>query len=105
VAVPLGIVFLVFRAMGQAREAEQKLIATGKAAPAKILAVGQTGLYVNEQPQVQITLEVSPPDGPPFQAQVNKIISLLAIPRVQPGQILEVRYDPANPKRLAIVGL
>jgi len=44
-------------------------------------------------------------DGPAYQATVNKVISMLQIPRIQPGLVVDVRYDRANPSRLALVGL
>jgi hypothetical protein len=104
-ALPLCIVYVVYRTMAKNAAAERELLATGAAAPARILSVGQTGMYVNNQPQVQILLEVSPPDGPAYQATVNKVISMLQIPRIQPGLVVDVRYDRANPSRLALVGL
>jgi hypothetical protein len=103
--LPLGIVYLVFSTMAKNAAVERELLATGAAAPARILSIGQTGMYINNQPQVRILLEVAPPDGPVFQATVSKVVSMLQIPRIQPGLMVDVRYDRADPSRLALVGL
>lgn len=105
VVAPLGLVYGIFSALAKNAAAERELLATGAAAPARIVSIGETGMYINNQPQVKIVLEVSPPDGPTFVATVNKVVSLLQIPRVQPGLLVDVRYDRSNPSRLALVGL
>jgi hypothetical protein len=88
---------------GQQQQA--RLLSTGYQAPARVLQVAQTGTYVNNQPQVSITLEVAPPGAHPYHAQLTTILSMLAIPRVQPGAMVTVRYDPTNPTQVAIEGL
>ncbi len=104
-ALPLGIMYFMFKTMSANAAAERKLIETGIPAAATITAVGQTGMYINNNPQVQIVLEVVPEDGEPYTVSVNKVLQLVQIPQVQPGKVVDVRIDPENPKRLAIVGL
>jgi hypothetical protein len=103
--LPLGILFVIWKVMAKNAAMERELLATGAPASARIVSVGETGMYINNQPQVKIVLEVAPADGPTFAATVNKVVSLLQIPRIQPGTVVEVRYDRANPSRLALVGL
>lgn len=105
ILLPVGLMFVIFRMAAQNAAAERELLATGVAAPAKIVSVGETGMYVNDRPQVQLVLEVSPPEGEVFTATVNRVISVLQVPRIQPGQLLEVRFDPSNRSRIAVVGL
>jgi metallo-beta-lactamase class B len=40
---------------------------------------------------------------PSWQAEARTAVSLLEIPRIQPGAWLDVRYDPESPSRVAIV--
>jgi hypothetical protein len=82
-----------------------KLMQTGVSAQAQIIKVWQTGMYVNEQPQIGLVLQVQPSNGAPFQAEAKKVVSMIQIPQFQPGQMLEVKYDPANPKEVAIAAI
>jgi hypothetical protein len=104
-ALPFGILYFLFQASAKQAALEKELLATGASAPATIAAVGQTGMYINNQPQVQLVLEVIPPDGAQFTAKINRVVSLLQIPQIQPGRVVEVRYDKANPSRIMVVGL
>lgn len=83
---------------------EQQLMATGEPAQARVVAVQGTGVLVNYNPQVRMQLEVYPASGrPPFQTECTTIIPQLAIPRVQPGATLQIRFDPTNPARVAVM--
>jgi hypothetical protein len=47
---------------------------------------------------VELTLEVRPKDGVPFQ--VKRKFSAGRLGRVEQGRRLDVAYDPANPEKL-----
>jgi hypothetical protein len=99
------VLFFVFKMIGGLHKAaadEQRLLMTGAAATGQILFVQQTGMYVNNQPQVSIGVMVYPPGGQPYQAQVTKIVSLFETSHYQVGAQVGIRYDPANPGRVAI---
>ncbi len=103
VAVPLGLMFFIFRALQAAKEVEQKLIATGTRAPATIESIRETGVTVNDRPQVELSLLVAPIGGAEFRVKHKGIISLLQIPRFQPNNVIEVAYDPEKPHVVAII--
>lgn len=69
----------------------------GMRAQAKILKVSDTGMYLNEQPVLEIVLEVRPPYENRFEATVLEIIPFPAIPQVQAGHktggLLYSRHD------------
>lgn len=69
---------------------------TGIPAQAEILQIWDTGTTINENPVVRMRLEVRPSDGPAFVAEEEKLISRLKIPAIQPGAIIQVRYDPES---------
>ncbi|OPY36771.1 MAG: hypothetical protein A4E34_00170 [Methanoregula sp. PtaU1.Bin006] len=68
----------------------------GKLVPATILRISDTGLSVNQQPVLEIVLEVRPPYENRFEATTREIIPFSAIPQVQPGIKLEVYYLPGT---------
>jgi hypothetical protein len=59
-------------------------------------------MLVNHQPQVKLVLQVNPPNGAPYQTDLLMVISMLQIPRVQPGMVVPVKIDPKNPANVAV---
>ena len=83
--------------------ANNAILTSGVRAPAKVLEISTTGVTVNQSPQVRMRVEVQPTDGrAPFMAQLDAFVSIVAIPRVQPGCVVTVRYDPVDPSRVAM---
>jgi hypothetical protein len=72
----------------------RRLLNSGRKATARILTATQTGTYINENPVVHFTLEVEPPSGQPFDAEAEQLVNQMQIPRFQPGELVQVRYDP-----------
>src|SRR5438270_8345800 len=79
---------------------KKKLLAEGTQARAVVLGVRDTGVTINENPRVKLTLQVQPDGGAPFEAEKTMTVSRVAIPR--PGDGFLVRYDPADPSRIEI---
>jgi hypothetical protein len=107
--VTVGSVLLPFALLAKIasgrRAAERKLLESGVAAPARIVALSETGMYVNHQPMLRIALEVAPPEGEPFTVTVSRVCSIVQIPRLQPGALVEIRYDAADRSNAMIVGI
>jgi uncharacterized protein DUF3592 len=103
----LGVVFYVvwvklLKPMRQSRQ----LLQTGSSARAKILALADTGVRLNDNPQVLLTLEVTPDSGyGAYQTQTKAVISFVHLPQYQPGARLRVKYDPQNPMVVAVEGV
>jgi hypothetical protein len=74
--------------------ANRALQANGLPAEAHILKVWQTGMRINRNPVVRMTLEVRPPNQPSFQAETERMISTLQIIDVRPGMVVPVKYNP-----------
>lgn len=75
----------------------------GISAPAEILEVWDTGWTINDDPVIGMKVQVRPADRPAFEARIEKTaISRIAIPQFQPGKAILVRFDPNDPKVLAV---
>jgi len=75
---------------------------TGVSAQAEILAIGETGLTVNDNPVITLDVEVRPADRPPYRGTIKRLlISRLEVPQFQPGRIIPVRFDPRDPSRVS----
>jgi hypothetical protein len=82
-----------------------QLLETGLQANGKITEVWDSGITVNNQPQIGMRIEVYPLIGQPFTSEVNLVISRLQTSYYQPGVSCIVRYDPNNTKTVAIESL
>ena len=58
---------------------------------------------VDERWLVLLELEVQPLDGPAFEAKAEHYVPVLEIPRFQAGEVVDVRYDPQDKTKVAIV--
>jgi hypothetical protein len=81
---------------------DQKVLEEGVAGEATILKVRQTGVMVNDQPQVALTLDVRISDWEPYQAETKMVIPIVNVPQFQPGAVVPVKVDPSNRSKVAL---
>lgn len=79
-----------------------QLLETGVPAEATILGIAPTGNTFNDQPQVEIRLEVRPADGAAYEAETTMIVNPVYLSEFQPGKTVQVRYDAQDPSKVAI---
>lgn len=97
------VVGAVFGGMFLNSMKSRQLITNGEPARAVILKVWETGMVMNEtNPQVGLLLEVQPANRPAFQAETKMFISMIQVPQFQPGAVLGVKYDPKDPRKVAV---
>jgi len=80
----------------------QTILQNGIPAQATIRQVWQTGTFINENPQVGMQLEVRPPGGAPYVAQVNAVVPLINIPQFQPGTVVPVKISPTDASKVEL---
>jgi hypothetical protein len=80
----------------------QHLMANGRVGSAIITDIRQTGMFVNENPQVEMDLQVTVEGLPSYTATHRQVLAQIAIPQFQPGAQVPVRVDPENPSSLII---
>lgn len=73
------------------RKKKKRLQQIGQKTMAKILSIQNTGIRVNNNPYVKMSVEVKPG----ITANFQMIVSLFQVPQV--GDSIEILYDPANP--------
>jgi hypothetical protein len=74
---------------------KKKILAEGIQGRAVVINVQDTGMTINDNPRVKLTLQVQPEGDVPFEVTKKQTVSRVAIPRI--GDEFIVRYDPANP--------
>lgn len=61
-----------------------------------VLSARRTGLTVNDRPQLEITLDVTTPDGTSFVGVARQLVDLTELGAVGQGATLPVRYRPGS---------
>lgn len=74
----------------------------GESALARVEGIRRTGLTVNDQPQVELTLTVAPRTRPAYTTVHRQIVDIVALPQVQPGSIVVVRRPNADKANVLI---
>jgi hypothetical protein len=74
---------------------KKKILADGIQARAVVINVQDTGMTINDNPRVKLTLQVQPEGEVPFEATKKTTVSRVSIPRI--GDEFIVRYDPSDP--------
>lgn len=72
-----------------------KLRKTGVGATAKVLEVSDTGVTLNNSPQVKLLLEVNSPTGT-YLVETKQYVSRLQVGMFTPGSVLPVLVDPSD---------
>jgi hypothetical protein len=93
-----GVYWSIFRPMMM----QNKLLKTGVSAKAVIKELHDTGVTVNNAPQIKLLLEVFPQTGIPYLVETKMLISRLQTASYQPGMELMVKIDPNDKDKVAV---
>jgi hypothetical protein len=95
VFIPMGLAPLPF-AFGWRRKRSRaaQLASTGERCRGVVVSVDDTGVTINGNPRVKMTVRAEPPGESPFTIEKTATVPRVRIPR--PGDACVVFYDPAN---------
>ena len=60
--------------------------------------------YIPSSDAIQLKLQVNANDRPSFEAEILSLIAKIALPKVETGKTVYVKYDRINPQRLVMTG-
>ena len=86
----------VYYFYAQKRKRLQHLVDNGVAGTAVVKTLDQTGLFINNVPQIAMTLEITAPNIPTYTIVKKSEIPMIYYPRIQPGMTINVMIDPAR---------
>ena len=69
---------------------------------ATVLDIQDTGTRLNNNPYIALTLDVLHPDGSQYRTQTKTVVSIVQLPRLQPGALIAVKIDPADKAKVAV---
>ncbi|MGR3856422.1 hypothetical protein [Chryseobacterium indologenes] len=81
---------------------EKRILFSGRNAEANIISVSQTGLTVNDQPQIMFQVSFKDFRGTEHIAVYKKIVSLLKLSSIPQQGTIEIMYDENDPKQIMI---
>lgn len=104
-----GVMILIFVLIFQfifgkffRNEKEERLMFTGRNAEANIISVSQTGLMVNDQPQIMFQVSFKDFRGTEHITVYKKVVGLLNLSSIPKQGKVEIMYDENNPKKIII---
>lgn len=84
----------------------QAILANGRSAKATVVGIGEHSgggtLTINDQPVLNLTLEIDDEYNKPYQTSFDVIVPRSAVPQFQPGVAFAVKVDPADPQKVVI---
>lgn len=84
----------------------RRILANGRSADGVIKSIGESSLggviTVNNQPYLNLLLEVHDSYQAPYIVSLDTIIPRTAVPQFQPGAIIPIKIDPNDPMKVAI---
>ena len=101
-AALLLVVAVAFRRKAiSVKTARAHLLSTGEHGTATVTAVRDTGVTINEDPGVEITLQIEPDSGGgTFERTLRTIVSRVAVPRA--GDRVRVVFDRSDASRVVL---
>ncbi|KPE49113.1 hypothetical protein [Chryseobacterium indologenes] len=103
-----GIMFILFVLVYQLifgkllRNKNEKILFAGRSAEAQIISVSQTGLTVNDQPQIMFQVSFKDFRGNDHIAVYKKIVNLLDLSSIPKQGKIGIMYDENDPKKIMI---
>lgn len=97
-----GMFYLFYRLFFQPMINAGRLQKTGLPGKAKILEVRDTGVTINNNPQVKLILEVKNSFGQTYTTECRTLVSRINPGAYIPGMELPVKIDPKNEKNVVI---
>lgn len=103
--LPIALFVTIGVFLARKRKRVAYLLEKGVRGKAKILDINDTGVMINNQPQVRISLEIHLPGYEVYTLEKKMIISFSGLSRIQIGMEVDVAVDPLNYKNPKMVGL
>jgi hypothetical protein len=101
ILVTVVMIFVIMRVVRKAINPHGNM-ANALPGQATILNLWETGMYVNQNPQVGFHLNVQHPDGSTYEAQTKTVVSIVQLPRLQPGATVSVKIDAQDRAKVAL---
>jgi hypothetical protein len=93
---------VLYKNLGQPMFNKKRLQKIGIPGKAKIVAVHETNIAINNNPQLNLVMEIKNNAGDVYTAECKTVVSKLKPIEFQPGKEVNVRIDPNNEKNVVL---
>jgi hypothetical protein len=104
ISITAGITIPLW-SMRKNKKKVEALMATGRQGEATILQLEDTGTRINDNPRMNVFLEVHIPGYPPYQVRKTVTIPLRRVELIHIGSVVSVLADPSQPANPDKVGI
>jgi len=102
VAASIAVPFILMR---NNQKHAQELMAVGAQGEATVMALQDTGMFINNNPRVSMLLEIRVGNLAPYQVQKVATIPMIRLSQIQVGAVVPVMVDMSNPTHPDKIGL
>lgn len=71
---------------------------------AKVIKLEDTGNRFNDNPEVEVTLDVVLPSGSTYRVVDTKVISVVDLAQFRVGDTVDIKYDKKDSTHVVIIG-
>lgn len=103
IAIFGGVFFMIYKLVFGPMINASRLMKTGLPGKATITSVSDTGVTINNNPQVKLTLDIRNSLGQRYTTTVRTLVSRINPFVFQPGMEVPVKIDPKNEMNVIIV--
>jgi hypothetical protein len=107
IVLVLAILFVAVQVVRKRKPSDKvivkKQVLDGEVAKAIVLAIEQTGLFLNHRPQVKMQMQVIPDRGRNFVVEIKEIMSYVELATIRTGSTVLVKFNPSNPKEIELL--
>ncbi len=104
-AITGGVIWFIMRMYANQRKRAEELMKVGTQGEATVLALQDTGMFINNNPRVTLQLEIRLPTIAPYQLTKTMTVPLIRLSQVQTGSVVQVMVDMSDPTNPDKVGL
>jgi hypothetical protein len=104
-AITGGVIWFIMRMYANQRKRAEELMKVGTQGEATVLALQDTGMFINNNPRVTLQLEIRLPTIAPYQLTKTMTVPLIRLSQVQTGSVVSVMVDMSDPTNPDKVGL
>jgi len=101
----VGTFLILFLFSRSRRKRAENLMATGVQGVATVLGLEDTGMLINNNPRVNLRLQITLPNNPSYELTKTMVIPMIRMSQVQVGSNVQVMVDPSDPTNPNKVGL
>lgn len=100
--VIISTLFFSLRKYSREQAEIAETLQNGEPARAKVLKLIDTGSSVNDSPKVILQLEIYPPEGAAYPAEIKFYVPRLNVAQVQPGNMVAVKINRQDKTKIAV---